>query len=1349
MIYPPVGPIRPFKMVCAKRSAYIAIGAAALALTCGTHAAGLFQLTGAADVAASQGSASVVADARERRVRVARQYLSAARAEVENVGAGRLLLNVADGAHLDVVAERTAPTKFGYSLSGRVAGGAGGFVTLVVHEEAVAGSIWTPNAEYELSYLGGGVHALLDVTNAPPFECGVGLPTELGTDEATPQSGIGDSSVVDILVVWTPDAEDEYGGEAQVLSRIELLIAYTNDAFERSGAFVALNLVGAEKVDYAETDSDSTDLGRLIEPDDGHMDDVHEQRDALGADLVYLLTSRRGRGRASGPFSTGGYSGGLVFAHEVGHNLGLWHDRRADGHLGFQNGFTTAHCLATIMSYGASCQRFNGPTIPYFASPWRYDPAYGMPLGVTRFTKELGNLGPANAVLALNRNRHRAATNYRANLGRQQGSEMALDGASYSGRSHASALAMADSPVAMSKLVLPTSAPKVNETSDSETLVDIPDAILRQAVEKQLSKGVGVPITRGEMATLRSLTAVGVFPREGGVRDLTGIEYAFNLSSLIVNYGAISDLAPLAGLSSLKRLFLASNLVADVAPLADLTSLTLLRLQNNLIADVSPLQRLTSLSELRLSYNRISDLAPLVANKGLDSGDLIFLYDNPVRRSSLETHIPTLLDRGVDVRFDALPELPNIPDTALREAVDDAIQANNGTELNTVLTIDGAGRNVQDLTGLEMALDLRVLFLDRNRITDITPLAGIDYLRTLTLAHNVVEDWAPLTGFLYLNHLVLDSNSLRELPPLPSSVESLSATDNFISDIGYLANVHLGNLLRLDGNSITSLEPLAGRSKWLQHLHINDNDVADLSPLSFEFLRELQLRNNAVRDISPLLDGEELLMVDVRRNPLADNALTVLETLRERRVTVLAGETVPYFPAAGQAREGFVRIVNHSDENGHVFIEAVDDGGVRVGPVRLNVGARRAVHFDSAELEDGNSGKGLDGIGAPTAGDWRLSVISALDVEVLSYIRTEDGFLTAMHDVLPDAMAPFFNPASNERQRSFLRVVNTEAEPAKWTTGGYDDRGRWHPMAGSLLVRPQHALTLTAQALENEHGLGDGQGKWRLRVRGFPWFAMSLLENPTGHLTNLSTAPAHTTPLPDGTTLHRLPLFPAAGGLRKGFVRVINRSYVSGEVAIHAVDDDGTRFGPVQLAMRPRQAVYFDSRDLEGGNAAKGLLGGVGVGEGDWRLELTSELDLMVLAYARTADGFLTAMHDLAPVGEDGSHRVVFFNPGSNTEQVSKLRLINDGERGARVTITGIDDAGSGSGTATLTVSAGSALTFTSAELETGSDGVAGGLGDGEGRWRLRVRSNEPIAVMSLLETPSGLLANMSTGTAE
>ena len=53
------------------------------------------------------------------------------------------------------------------------------------------------------------------------------------------------------------------------------------------------------------------------------------------------------------------------------------------------------------------------------------------------------------------------------------------------------------------------------------------------------------------------------------------------------------------------------------------------------------------------------------------------------------------------------------------------------------------------------------------------------------------------------------------------------------------------------------------------------------------------------------------------------------------------------------------------------------------------------------------------------------------------------------------------------------------------------------------------------------------------------------------------------------------------------------------------------------------------------------------------------------------------------------------------------------------------------------------------AELEAGGDRLAGRLGNGEGKWRLAVQADQPIAVMSLLETPSGHLTNVSTGTGD
>ena len=199
-------------------------------------------------------------------------------------------------------------------------------------------------------------------------------------------------------------------------------------------------------------------------------------------------------------------------------------------------------------------------------------------------------------------------------------------------------------------------------------------------------------------------------------------------------------------------------------------------------------------------------------------------------------------------------------------------------------------------------------------------------------------------------------------------------------------------------------------------------------------------------------------------------------------------------------------------------------------------------------------------------------------------------------------------------------------------------------------------------------------------------------------------------------------------------------------MSIEAIDDRGTSAGTVMLTIGADAAGHFNSADLEQGNPSKGLSGGAGSGEGDWRLIVVvdSELEFEVLSYVRTADGFLTSMHDTAPKS-DGVYEVAIFNPGSNPNQLSRLRLINLDAEEAEVTITGVDDAGASPGAVVeIVVPGGESVTLTSAELEAGT-GVAGALGDGSGKWRLLVRSDQPILVMNLLSSPSGHLTNLST----
>ena len=380
---------------------------------------------------------------------------------------------------------------------------------------------------------------------------------------------------------------------------------------------------------------------------------------------------------------------------------------------------------------------------------------------------------------------------------------------------------------------------------------------------------------------------------------------------------------------------------------------------------------------------------------------------------------------------------------------------------------------------------------------------------------------------------------------------------------------------------------------------------------------------------------------------------------------------IPFFPSASDAfRTGFARVINHSADAGEVRIDAVDDKGESSGPAMLAVDAGEAVHFNSDDLENGNAAKGLpDGVGSGQD-DWRLRLSSERDIEVLSYVRTADGFVTAMHDTVPSEggrhRIAFFNPGSNNSQVSRLRLVNPGEKAAEVTIVGVDDRGESPGSEVTTTIPAGASRTFTAAALESggeglEGALGDGEGKWRLVVQSAqPIVAMSLLWDPMGYLTNLSTTPGNA-----AGSVHFVQFMPDASDTlgRQGFVRVINHSTEAGEVRIYAFDDEGESYSPLVLSVGAGEAVHFNSEDLENGNAEKGLSDGVGAGEGVWRLQLSSELDIEVLSYVRSADGVLTAMHDTVP-SEGARHRVAIFNPGSKHHPGEPTALGQSGRRG-------------------------------------------------------------------------------------
>lgn len=115
-----------------------------------------------------------------------------------------------------------------------------------------------------------------------------------------------------------------------------LAVAETNLAYEKSGVKTQLNLVHIYR--HPTYDKDSNGLVTMLNDiSGGSITDVHSNRGKYGADLVAMISggyTACGIGWI-GPhidymFSISHWScttGYFSFGHEIGHNLGLYHDR--------------------------------------------------------------------------------------------------------------------------------------------------------------------------------------------------------------------------------------------------------------------------------------------------------------------------------------------------------------------------------------------------------------------------------------------------------------------------------------------------------------------------------------------------------------------------------------------------------------------------------------------------------------------------------------------------------------------------------------------------------------------------------------------------------------------------------------------------------------------------------------------------------------------------------------------------------------------------------------------------------------------------------------------------------------
>ena len=361
-------------------------------------------------------------------------------------------------------------------------------------------------------------------------------------------------------------------------------------------------------------------------------------------------------------------------------------------------------------------------------------------------------------------------------------------------------------------------------------LVHIPDTNLRAAITEALSKNPNTPITVADMEGLGKLHAA-----DRGIQDLTGIQFAINLSELILWDNQISDLSPLAGLINIRHLELNDNPVSDLSSVQGLKNLTDLHIRHILLSDLSQLTSFINLRVVHFNGLPISDLSPLA---GLPDLEIVHAGGTLVADLSPLKGLPKLWHLylpGANISdLTPLAGLTTLKELYLHHNPISDISSLAGLTKLKRLNLEAAG--ISDISVLAALHDLEWVALAVNKIEDVSPLAGLPNLKWLAVDRNNISDISPLEGLR--GKITLFWNENPAFPKGGPKIEGPwlwvvlpDTVDEHLNDIDWLSE--------MSGGAVTEVEVATHGATEGQSIGANVWTYRKLPPTGWDNVKQM------------------------------------------------------------------------------------------------------------------------------------------------------------------------------------------------------------------------------------------------------------------------------------------------------------------------------------------------------------------------------------------------------------------------------------------------------------------------------------------------------------------------------